>query len=113
MFEQDTIIAVCSAVISAITTIFVTKAKSNKEKDVTTLTTEAERISIYMENINELLEVYQKQIDDLRDEIKNLTLENRKLRTTNQKLVAQIAQLNAKINNLEKVKNSNKQSNEK
>lgn len=106
MFEQDAIIAVCSAMISAITTIFVTKLKSNKEKDVTTLTTEAERISIYMENINELLEVYQKQIDDLREEIKSLTLENRKLRTTNQKLVSQIAQLNAKINNLEKIKKS-------
>lgn len=102
MLEQDTIIAVVSAAISAITTVFVTRLKSSKEKDVTTLTTEAERISIYMENINELLEVYQKQIDDLRDEIKNLTLENRKLRTTNQKLVAQIAQLNAKINNLKK-----------
>ncbi len=44
---NEMIIAVGSAVISAISTMAVTKMKSSQEKDVAIINTESERISVY------------------------------------------------------------------
>lgn len=97
---NDVLIAVSSALFSCITTVFVTRINSNKETDITVINSEAERVSVYMDNLNELLDRYQVQIDDLRKEVKALTLENRKLRSANQELVDQIAELKIKFNNM-------------
>lgn len=95
---NEMIIAVGSAIISAISTMAVTKMKSSQEKDVAIINTESERISVYMDNLNVLLDRYQTQIDDLRKEVKALTNENRKLRLANQELVDQIAEIKVKFN---------------
>lgn len=95
---NEMIIAVGSAIISAISTMAVTKMKSSQEKDVAIINTESERISVYMDNLNVLLDRYQIQIDDLRKEVKALTNENRKLRLANQELVDQIAEIKVKFN---------------
>lgn len=97
---NEVIVAVTSAVVSAISTMAVTKIKSSQEKDITTINTEAERVGIYMDSLGELLDRYQVQIDDLRKEVKALTNENRKLRLANQELVDQIAELKVKFNNM-------------
>lgn len=98
---NDVIIAIGTAVISTFSTLAVTKMKSSHEKNVTAINTEADRVGVYMENLNELLDRYQAQIDDLRKEVKALTNENRKLRAANQDLVDQIAELKVKFNTME------------
>lgn len=98
---NEIIIAIGTAVISTISTLAVTKIKSSYERDVTSINTEADRVGVYMENLNELLDRYQDQIDDLRKEVKALTNENRKLRAANQDLIDQIADLKVKFNSME------------
>lgn len=97
---NEVIVAITSAIVSAISTMAVTKIKASQEKEITTINTEAERIGVYMDSLGELLDIYQIQIDDLRKEVKALTNENRKLRLANQELVDQIAELKLKFNNM-------------
>ena len=98
---NEVIIAIGTAIISTLSTLAVTKMKTSHEKNVMAINTEADRVGIYMENLNELLDRYQTQIDDLRKEVKALTNENRKLRAANQDLVDQIAELKVKFNTIE------------
>lgn len=98
---HEIIIAIGTAVLSTFSTLAVTKIKSNHERDVVSMNTEADRVGLYLDNLNELLDRYQSQIDDLRKEVKALTNENRKLRAANQDLIDQIAELRVKFNSME------------
>ena len=98
---NEIIIAIGTAIVSSLSTMAVTKMKSSHEKQLTTINTEADRVGVYLDNLNELLDRYQTQIDDLRKEVKALTNENRKLRAMNQDLIDQIAELKVKFNTIE------------
>lgn len=125
---ENMIVTIVTAVISAVSTYFVTSLKSKNDKDMKMIDTEPDRVDAYMKINSGLLERYEKQFDELREELVllrqenkafsdnvialtlenkelkkeviKLTDENRKTNKVNTILVEQVADLNTKLNNL-------------
>ena len=107
MFEQNLLLAAVSAISGAISTVFITKIKSNKEVQLEELNTESSRVSLYMdkmiillENAQEQLSHAQEQINILKEEITVLRAENKELRRINEDFTTTVAKLTGEINNL-------------
>lgn len=125
---ENIMIAVITAIVSAISTILVTKEEAFKSTKLKQIDTEAERMGAYSKVNSALFERYEEQFDELRKELYNiknenkqfrddvialtlenkelkeevikLTEENRKLTKLNQVLVDQLTALNLKLNNI-------------
>ena len=72
MLEQNLILAAASAISGAISTVLVTKIKSNKEVQLEELNTESSRVSLYMDKMIVLLENAQDQLDHAQEQINTL-----------------------------------------
>lgn len=104
MFDQSLFLAVASAISGAISTVLVTKIKSNKETQLAELNTESSRVSLYMdkmivllENAQDQLGHAQEQINVLKEEITILRAENKELRRINEEFTSTVAKLTGEI----------------